>query len=112
MGVAQSQPVCRLNGWLYLTQDLGPSESGQAAQASDPPVWGRCGHSYWVRGHRPGLCPARPWPPHGDVRVSGGQRAVEGLPDLPPGRAPAFPGLGRVSAKSLASSSSFLAAPE
>lgn len=59
MGVAQSQPVCRLNGWRYLTQDLGPSESGQAAQASDPPVWGRCGHSYWVRGHRPGLCPAQ-----------------------------------------------------
>lgn len=54
MGVAQSKPVCRLNGWLYLTQDLGPQN-----RARLPRPWTRLSGKVW-----PQLLGPRPqaWP--------------------------------------------------
>lgn len=105
-----TKQACVSLEWVALSNTgPGPYRIGPGCPAPDPPVWG--GVATVTGSEATGLAFAqpRPWPPHGDVRVSGGQRAVEGLPDLPLGRAPTFPGLRRVSPKSPASSSSLLA---
>lgn len=100
-GVAQSRPVCPLNGWLYprsQRQDLGPVESSQAAQTWTS-LSGEAGGVATVTGLRP-----EAWPLPSPGRESECVLRAVGARQGPARGGPAFSGL-RVSPKSLASSS-------
>lgn len=73
-----TKQACVSPEWVALSrvfrQDLGPMESGQAAQALDQPVWGgrRCGQ---LLGPRPEACPL---PNPGPALLLGNQGCLEG----------------------------------
>ena len=102
MGVAQSQPVCPLNGQLYPRPSrTGPGPACLGRQAVWPQPLGS--------GQRPGLCQLRPR----TLLAGKGTSPSEGLRlvQFPARRGPAFSGIRKDSPKSLATSSSLLVPP-